>query len=110
MLHHYHVPILQHQRRVHATRYIVESQYMQPQLSSAQPYLVQQRSVVPVLSIGRTAVPEMMQSTRYRYVRTYCVLVFFLPSVDCHLSVPMPPPPAYYTPPRPANQNVTSPS
>ena len=88
---------------------VIESQTMHPQLSSARQYVARQRSaaqcgVVPcpsfcgaVRSFEHTAaVTSSSCSIRYdtdtRFMYVFCVLVFLLFSVDCPLSVPIPPP------------------
>ena len=103
---------------------------MHPPLSSARLYIALQRSAaqcgaVPCPSfcgaVSCGAVPSFKHtaavtcrscSARYdtdtRFIHVFCVLVFLLSSVDCPLSVSMPPPPLPATIARTAVQNVTS--
>ena len=109
----YHVPVLIILHQVCTHDVGIGSQTMHPQLSAARLYIARQRSAaqcgaVPcpsfcgavscgaVRSFEHTAaVTSSSCSARYdtdtRCMYVFCVLVFSLSSVDCPLSVPMPP-------------------
>ena len=117
----HHVPVLLILHQVCTCAVVIGSQTMHPQLSSARLYKAQQHSAAQCgaepcpsfcgsVSCGAVRSFEHMAavtgstcSTRYdtdtRFMYVFCVLVFLLSSVNCPLSVPMPPPPArkYHT-------------